>query len=187
MSQHSNWQIYYNAYMNKVYTLGHTTRSIEEFVNILKHYGIQIVVDVRTIPKSRHNPQFEGSNLEKSLETAGMSYIHIRELGGLRNPKKDSQNMEWRNTSFRGYADHMESEEFKQGLDMLKKIASEHKTVIICAEAVPWRCHRNLIADALTVQDWDVEHIMTEKVVSKHKLTEFLKVVDGKLTYPKSE
>jgi uncharacterized protein (DUF488 family) len=169
----------------KVYTLGHSTRSIDEFVSILKHYEIEIVVDVRTVPRSKHNPQFEGSSLEKSLEENGSSYIHIRELGGLRNPKKDSQNMEWRNTSFRGYADHMEMDEFGSGLEMLKKIANEHSTVIICAEAVPWRCHRSLIADALTIEGWDVEHIMTEKIASKHKLTEFLKVVDGKLTYPK--
>lgn len=168
-----------------VYTIGHSTRSIEEFTSILKKYDIEIVADVRTVPKSRHNPQFEGSKLEKSLEENGMSYIHIRELGGLRHPKKDSENLEWRNTSFRGYADHMETEEFSKGLAILKKIASEHSTVILCAEAVPWRCHRSLIADALTVEGWDVEHIMTEKIANKHELTDFLKVTNGKLTYPK--
>ncbi len=171
--------------MKKIYTIGHTTRSIEEFVNVLKHYNVEIVVDIRTVPKSRHNPQFEGLNLENSLEHEGISYIHIRELGGLRNPKRDSNNMEWRNTSFRGYADHMETEEFKNGVEMLKKIAEQHVTVIMCAEAVPWKCHRNLIADALTVEGWEVEHIMTETASNKHKLTEFLKVVDGRLTYPK--
>ncbi len=169
----------------KLYTIGHSTRSIEDFVLILKNYRIEIVVDVRTVPKSKHNPQFEGYRLEKSLEENGMSYIHVRELGGLRNPRKDSQNMEWKNTSFRGYADHMETEEFETGLGMLKRIASDHVVSIMCAEAVPWRCHRSLISDALTVAEWEVEHIMTEKVANKHKLTEFLKVVDGKLTYPK--
>jgi uncharacterized protein (DUF488 family) len=169
----------------KIYTIGHSTRSIEEFVNILHTYQIEIVVDIRTIPKSRHNPQFEGSKLENSLENAGMSYIHIRELGGLRDPKKDTKNLEWRNTSFRGYADHMETREFEKGLEMLKKIASEHPTVILCAEAVPWRCHRFLIADALTIQGWDVFHILTERLSNKHKLTEFLKVTNGKLSYPK--
>jgi uncharacterized protein (DUF488 family) len=168
-----------------IYSIGHSTRSIEDFVSVLRHYGIKIVADVRTVPKSRHNPQFEGSNLEKSLEENGMSYIHIRELGGLRNPKKDSNNMEWKNTSFRGYADHMETAEFQKGLEMLKEIASGHSTVILCAEAVPWRCHRSLIADALTVQGWDAVHIMTEKHSSRHTLTEFLKVADGKLSYPK--
>ena len=169
----------------KIYTMGHTTRSIEEFINILRHYGVQIVVDVRTIPRSKHNPQYEGSVLEKSLEENGMSYIHIRELGGLRNPKKDSTNMEWRNTGLQGYADHMGTEEFDRGLGMLKAIASDYSAVILCAEAVPLKCHRNLIADALTVQGWEVGHIMTDKVSNTHKLTEFLKIVDGELTYPK--
>ncbi|HVT01605.1 MAG TPA: DUF488 domain-containing protein [Patescibacteria group bacterium] len=169
----------------EVYTIGHTTRSTEDFINVLKAYDIEIVVDVRTVPKSRHNPQFEGMTLERSLEEVGISYIHIPELGGLRNPKKDSQNMEWRNTSFRGYADYMETDEFNRGIEMLKKIAENHKVVIMCAEAVPWRCHRNLIADRLVVDGWEVEHIITETSSSLHKLTEFLKVVDGNLTYPK--
>lgn len=165
--------------------MGHTTRSIEEFILVLKNYHIEIVADIRIIPRSRYNPQFEGSHLEKSLEENGMSYIHIRELGGLRNPRKDSQNMEWRNTSFRGYADHMETEEFARGLEILEKIAKDHPTIIVCAEAVPWRCHRSLVADALTLRGWSVEHIMTEKIANKHKLTEFLRVVNGKPTYPK--
>ncbi len=167
-----------------VYTIGHSTRSIEEFILVLKHYNIEIVADVRKVPKSKHNPQFEGPHLEKSLEENGMSYIHIPQLGGLRYPKKDSKNMEWRNTSFRGYADHMETAEFEKGLNMLKKIAERHRTVILCAEAVPWKCHRNLISDALSLQGWVVVHIMTEKVSNNHELTEFLKVVEGKLTYP---
>src|SRR4029079_345144 len=99
----------------------------------------------RTVPKSRHNPQFWGNNLERVLEENGMSYIHVRELGGLRQPRKDSNNMEWRNTSFRGYADHMETEEFARGIDMLEKIANAHVTAIMCAEAVPWKCHRSLV------------------------------------------
>lgn len=169
----------------KVYTMGHTTRSIEEFNNVLMHYRIEIVVDVRTIPRSRHNPQFESSAFEKSLEENGMSYIHLRELGGLRNPKKDSQNLEWKNTSFRGYADHMETSEFAKGLEMLERIAKVHRTVIVCAEAVPWRCHRNLVADALVVRGWEVEHIMTERHSNTHKLTEFLKLRNGRITYPK--
>ncbi|HVZ67296.1 MAG TPA: DUF488 domain-containing protein [Patescibacteria group bacterium] len=170
----------------KIYTVGHTTRSIEEFINVLKSYKIEIVVDVRTIPKSKHNPQFEGMSLERSLSDAGISYIHIPSLGGLRNPRKDSNNLEWRNTSFRGYADYMETEDFSNGIEMLKKIAENHAVAIMCAEAVPWRCHRNLIADRLVVDGIEVEHIMTESKSSEHKLTEFLKVVDGRLTYPKS-
>lgn len=168
-----------------IYTIGHSTRSIDEFLSVLKHYNIEIVVDIRTIPKSRHNPQFESSNLEQELEKNGMSYVHIKELGGLRQPKKDSKNMEWRNTTFRGYADHMDTDEFRKGFEMLKKIASEHITVIMCAEAVPWRCHRNLISDALKVEGWDIIHVMTEKIADKHELTEFLRVVDGRLNYPK--
>ncbi len=171
--------------MRKIYTVGHSTKKIEDFIKILKAYKIKILVDIRTVPRSRHNPQFEGFKLEESLNKESISYIHLRELGGLRHPLKDSPNMEWRNTSFRGYADHMETDEFGRGLNILKKIASEHPTVIMCAEAVPWRCHRNLISDALKVEGWEVLHIMTEKITNEHELTKFIKIEKGKITYPK--
>lgn len=180
------FKVSYNSRMKKIFTIGHSTKKAEELIKILKYYEIEILVDIRTVPKSRHNAQFEGFKLEESLNNEGISYIHLQQLGGLRRPKKDSPNLEWKNTTFRGYADHMETEEFKQGLALLKNIAEGHKTVIMCAEAVPWRCHRNLVADALKVEDWEVVHIMTEKIANKHELTPFIKVSRGKITYPKS-
>ncbi|PIT88858.1 MAG: DNA repair protein [Candidatus Levybacteria bacterium CG10_big_fil_rev_8_21_14_0_10_36_7] len=169
----------------KLYTIGHSTRPIDAFVKILKPYEIEILVDIRTIPKSRHNPQFEENNLENSLIESGIGYIYMKDLGGLRNPAKDSKNLEWRNTSFRGFADYMGTDEFENAINKLKDIAGSHKTVIMCAEALPWRCHRNLIADALVVQKWKVVHLMTDKISNEHRLTEFLKVASGKCTYPK--
>ena len=171
--------------MRKIYTIGHSTKKIEDFIKILKAYKIGILVDIRTVPRSRHNPQFEGFRLEEFLNNEEISYIHLQQLGGLRRPRKDSPNLEWKNTTFRGYADHMETEEFKEGLEILKKIASEHNTVMMCAEAVPWRCHRNLVSDTLKVEGWEVLHIMTEKITNEHELTKFIKIEKGKITYPK--
>ncbi len=170
--------------MHTIYTIGHSTRTIEQFLELLKAHGIQQIVDVRTVPKSRHNPQFSKEALAASLEQAGIAYTHLEKLGGLRHTSKDSVNLGWQNASFRGFADYMATPEFQAGLDELKALAEKKTVAIMCAEAVPWRCHRSLIADALTIQGWQVLHIQSRKTASLHELTPFLKVQDGKLTYP---
>ena len=169
---------------NTLYTIGHSTRTFGEFIDLLKAHNIREIVDVRTIPRSRHNPQFNEKIIQRSLQKAELDYLHLAELGGLRHTTLDSKNLGWHNTSFRGFADYMGTPEFAKGMELLKKIARKEKTAIMCAEAVPWRCHRSLIADALTKQQWDVFHIMNLKTTSKHRLTPFLKMRQGKLTYP---
>lgn len=170
--------------MHTIYTIGHSTRTIEQFLELLKAHGIQQIVDVRTVPKSRYNPQFGKEALAASLEQAGIAYTHLEKLGGLRHTSKASVNLGWQNASFRGFADYMATPEFQAGLDELKALAEKKTVAIMCAEAVPWRCHRSLIADALTTQGWQVLHIQSRKTASPHELTPFLKVQDGKLTYP---
>jgi uncharacterized protein (DUF488 family) len=170
--------------MQTIYTIGHSTRTIEQFLELLKAHGIQQIVDVRTVPKSRHNPQFGKEALAASLEQAGIAYTHLEKLGGLRHTSKASVNLGWQNESFRGFADYMATLEFQAGLDELTALAEKKTVAIMCAEAVPWRCHRSLIADALTTQGWQVLHIQSRKTASPHELTPFLKVQDGKLTYP---
>ncbi len=136
-----------------VSTVGHSTHPIDEFIGILQAHGIRRLVDVRTIPRSRRNPQFNRENLPGSLQSAGIEYHHMPGLGGLRHPRKDSMNTGWRNASFRGYADYMQTPEFGENLDRLIDLASDTATAIMCAEAVPWRCHRSLISDALAARD----------------------------------
>ena len=170
--------------MHTIYTIGHSTRTIEQFIELLKAHDIEELVDVRTIPKSRHNPQFNAEELTASLQEAGIAYEHLAKLGGLRRTSKDSVNLGWQNTSFRGFADYMDTSEFRAGLDELTALAEKKTVAIMCAEAVPWRCHRSLIADALTVEGWRVLHIQSRKTASPHELTSFLKVKDGRLTYP---
>jgi uncharacterized protein (DUF488 family) len=169
---------------NTLYSVGHSNRTIEHFTALLIAHGIQQVIDIRTIPKSRHNPQFNNESLPKSLKKAHIFYTHIKELGGLRHPQKDSINTGWKNLSFRGFADYMATSEFKVGLDYLKTNALSKKTVMMCAEAVPWRCHRSLIADALTKQKWQVFHIQSKKTALPHETTPFLKIRNGNLVYP---
>ena len=169
--------------MFTIYTIGHSTRTIEQFIELLKAHDIEELVDVRTIPKSRHNPQFGAEELAASLQRAGIAYTHLAKLGGLRHASKDSVNLGWQNISFRGFADYMATSEFQAGLDELKALAEKKTVAIMCAEAVPWRCHRSLIADALTVQSWQVLHIQSRKTASPHELTSFLKVRDGKIIY----
>jgi uncharacterized protein (DUF488 family) len=172
--------------MDTIYTIGHSTRSIEQFLGLLQAHNIEELVDVRTVPQSRHNPQFGQEELAAALQQAGIGYMHLGKLGGLRQSSKDSINLGWQNSSFRGFADYMATPEFQQGLDELKAIAEKKRVAIMCAEAVPWRCHRSLIADALTTQGWQVLHIQSKKPASPHEPTPFLKVQDGKLTYPAS-
>lgn len=173
--------------MNKelnIFTIGHSTRSIEDFLEILKHYHITEVVDIRTIPKSRHNPQFNGTELAHILRNHSIGYRHQKNLGGLRHAHKDSINTAWKNASFRGYADYMQTEEFKEGIQELIKLAHEKQVVIMCAEAVPWRCHRSLIGDALLVQGIRVDDIFSLTSVKPHKLTPWAVVDKTKITYP---
>lgn len=170
--------------INTLLTIGHSTRSLDEFIELLKDHGVKELVDVRTVPKSRHCPQFNSDSLSESLRNAHIGYTHIQKLGGLRHSRKDSINLGWRNVSFRGYADYMATPEFSEGLDALTRIAHSRKTAIMCAEAVPWRCHRSLIADAMSQKEWTVRDILSAKAPSIHRLTPFLKVVNGQLTYP---
>ena len=165
-------------------TIGHSTRPIDEFVGLLKSHDIKRLVDVRTVPRSRHNPQFDTRALARHLKAANVIYVHQPELGGLRKPKKDSANVGWRNTSFRGYADYMQTEPFWIALQILMKGARNAPTAIMCAEAVPWRCHRSLIADALVSRGWSVRHIMTKTKADQHRLTPFAVVEEGRITYP---
>lgn len=174
--------------MATVHTVGHSTRSIEEFIALLRAHGIRTLVDVRTVPKSRHNPQFGEDELPGSLEAAGIRYERFAELGGLRHSRKDSINGAWRNASFRGYADYMQTEEFAAGIDRLVALAEEAGPLtVMCAEAVPWRCHRSLIGDALLVRGHEVLDIMTEKQAKPEKLTGFAHVDGLTITYPPDE
>ncbi len=147
-------------------------------------HGVKRLIDVRTAPGSRRMPHFSRSSLEASLPAHGIEYLHMPELGGLRKPKRDSVNSAWRNDSFRGYADYMQTDEFWHAIDGLRKLAASKRTAIMCAEAVPWRCHRSLIADALTVEGVDVRHITGKGEPSPHRLTPFADVVNGRITYP---
>ena len=168
-----------------LWTIGHSTKPIDEFLALLTSHGIKCLVDVRTVPRSRHNPQFNTHTLAKHLKKARFGYVHQPELGGLRKPKKDSLNAGWKNASFRGYADYMQTEAIRTALVTLMAGSRNVPTAIMCAEAVPWRCHRSLIADALTVRGWTVRHIMTNSKADKHRLTSFAVVDDDKrVTYP---
>jgi uncharacterized protein (DUF488 family) len=173
-----------NADEPLVLTIGHSTRPIDEFVCMLRAHGVRRLVDVRTMPGSRHNPQFGGDALKASLEDEGIEYIHMKTLGGLRKPRTDSINAGWKNASFRGYADYMQTPEFTAALDHLIELSRAKRTAIMCAEAVPWRCHRSLVADALTVRGIPVEHIMSESRRDPHKLTAFAKRTGVRVTYP---
>jgi uncharacterized protein (DUF488 family) len=167
-----------------VFTVGHSTRSIEEFLALLTAHEIKLLVDVRTVPRSRHNPQFNREALPGSLSAAGIAYLHMPELGGLRHPRKDSTNTAWRNLSFRGYADYMETPEFEKGLARLIEESQTRRTAIMCAEAVPWRCHRSLIADALVARGIDVLEVSTQTRTQIHKITPFAKLEGTKVHYP---
>jgi uncharacterized protein (DUF488 family) len=168
-----------------IYTIGHSTRTTKRFIDILHAHGIKKIVDVRTIPKSRHNPQFNQDELRASLAGVKIRYEHLKSLGGLRHAIKNSINLGWENASFRGFADYMQTDSFSRGLERLEKIAQKQTTAIMCAEAVPWRCHRSLIADALTKKKWLVLHIQSGKTVRPHKVTSFLRKRAGKLIYPR--
>ena len=170
-----------------LFTVGHSTLPVEEFIERMQALTIGSVIDIRTIPASRHNPQFGKEALESSLKIAGISYVHLKELGGLRKPAPNSMNDGWRNASFRGYADYMQSLEFKRGLEKLIGLARKNRVVILCAEAVPWRCHRSLVADALVARGFVVKNIFPGTQVTTHVLNPMAKVSGEKITYPRIE
>ncbi len=168
----------------RVLTIGHSTRTLKEFIALLDAHAVARVVDVRTVPRSRHNPQFNKTSLPGSLKKAGISYVHLAKLGGLRHAGRDSLNRGWRNASFRGFADYMQTPEFDQGLGTLIRLAKKNRIALMCAEALPWRCHRSLLADALLVRGIRAEHIMSSTRRQVHTLTSFAKVRGTKITYP---
>ena len=167
-----------------VLTIGHSTRTLEEFVQLLEVYGVTLVVDVRTVPRSRHNSQFNKETLPISLKHYGIRYKHMPEIGGLRHPKHESVNTAWKNSGFRGYADYMQTQEFTDSLLKIVVLARENRLALMCAEALPWRCHRNLLSDALVVRHIKVEHIISKDSVINHELNSLAQVEGSKITYP---
>jgi uncharacterized protein (DUF488 family) len=167
-----------------ILTIGHSTRTLEEFVELLEAYGVTLVLDVRSVPRSRHNPQFNKETLPSSLKKYGIKYIHMPDIGGLRRPKHDSLNLAWRNSSFRGYADYMQTKEFTDNLLKIIALVRENRLALMCAEALPWRCHRSLISDALVVRHVKVEHIIGATSLINHQLNEMAHVEGTKITYP---
>jgi uncharacterized protein (DUF488 family) len=165
-------------------TIGHSNRPVAELVELLKANGVELLADVRTVPRSRHNPQFNRETLPETLAQAGIDYVHLPSLGGLRHPRLDSTNTGWKNASFRGYADYMQTAEFEAALEKLAGLDGERRVAIMCAEAVPWRCHRSLISDALTARGIGVVHIMSLGTNRAHQLTSFARVEGGRVDYP---
>jgi uncharacterized protein (DUF488 family) len=168
----------------RIFTVGHSTRSADEFATVLRSFGITNVADIRTIPRSRRHPHFSGPQLAADLARTNVAYLHIAELGGLRRPRADSPNMAWRNTGFRGYADHMLTDAFEEGLARLAELAGTGVTAVMCAEAVPWRCHRSLLADTLVVRGAQVEHITAPSRSHPHTLSPIARVQGLALSYP---
>jgi len=167
-----------------VWTIGHSTRTLEALVDLLLKNRIELLADVRTAPGSRRMPHFGRASLETELPRRRIAYMHLPALGGLRKPAAESMNTGWRNPSFRGYADYMQTAEFEAGLTELLRLATECRTSLMCAEALPWRCHRSLIADALTVRGVEVLHITGPGRVQRHVMTSFAQVEDGRVVYP---
>jgi uncharacterized protein (DUF488 family) len=171
--------------MFEVYTMGFSNRTWDETLNILAGYKIKRLVDIRTLPGSKHTPQFNLEHLQQALPKAGVDYVHMKSLGGLRKPRKDSTiNAAWRNDGFRGYADYMQTPEFEAALDQLIRLLREKPTVYCCTEAVFWRCHRQLVSDALSARGFHVGHILNATKVEEHQLTKFVKAEGTRLTYP---
>lgn len=167
-----------------IFTVGHSTRTLDEFIELLKAHGVTLLVDVRTVPRSRHNPQFNKETLPASLKALGLRYIHMPEIGGLRRPSRDSVNLAWTNTGFRGYADYMQTKEFTDNLLKIIVLARENCLALMCAEALPWRCHRSLISDALVVRHVKVQHIIGATRSITHELSELAQVDGTRITYP---
>lgn len=172
-----------NIKAHTIYTIGHSTHTMEEFMEMLKSFNIQTLVDIRSLPGSRKFPQFDKENMEVVLPQNGVQYIHMLSLGGRRKVKKDSHNTRWRKDSFRGYADYMETPEFASAVKELEKIAKKTTTVYMCAEAVWWRCHRSMVSDYLKAEGWYVLHIMSKGKAQEHHYTEPAVVKDGHVCY----
>jgi uncharacterized protein (DUF488 family) len=167
-----------------IFTIGHSTHTIEYFIELLHSNGVKQLIDIRTIPKSRHNPQFNSDALATSLRAARIRYVHSKGLGGLRHARRDSVNLGWRNASFRGYADYMQTPEFEAALDRAIELAEAHTAALMCAEAVPWRCHRSLVADALSVRGIRVLEIVSAVAPKEHKVTPFARVLATQIIDP---
>ncbi|MEP6947060.1 MAG: DUF488 domain-containing protein [Acidobacteriota bacterium] len=170
--------------LNTIWTIGHSTRAIKEFVELIVSNGVRQILDVRTVPRSRHNPQFNLDELPLSLAKYGIDYKHLAGLGGLRHSQKDSINLGWRNASFRGYADYMQTDNFGDSLAEMMEIATRIPSALMCAEIVPWRCHRSMIGDALLVRRVEVLDIISQAEPMPHRLTPFAKVDGTVITYP---
>jgi len=168
----------------RIYTVGHSTRSAEELVELLRAHDIQTLVDIRTVPRSRTNPQFNRDTLPRTLAREDLRYVHLPRLGGLRKAREDSPNGAWRNRSFRGYADYMLTEEFAQGMEELRELTEEGPLALMCAEAVRWRCHRSLVADALFARGVVAQHITSRTRAEPHKLTPFAVLHGWRVLYP---
>ncbi len=166
-----------------VYTIGHSNRGVDEFIGLLKAHGVETLADIRKLPGSNKYPHFNRDELAGSLARAGIRYVYVEELGGRRPRKKESKNTAWRNSSFRAYADHMETDEFRRGVDSLLGRAAQGRVAVMCSEAVWWRCHRALVADYLKASGVNVRHIMGESAARPHPYTSAAKVLDGKLSY----
>ncbi len=167
-----------------VLTIGHSTHPLILFIQMLRAHAVTLVADVRTVPRSRHNPQFNRDTLPRDLEAASIGYLHLAGLGGWRSPRPDSPNQGWHSPAFRGYADYLLTPEFEGHLQGLMDLARRQRLALMCAEAVPWRCHRSLIADALLVRGFRVEHILSPTASQPHRLTPFARVEGTRLTYP---
>ena len=170
-----------------ILTIGHSTRPVEGFIELLRQHKVESLLDIRTIPRSRYNPQFHSDALATSLAHQGIAYTHLKELGGLRHPRRDSLNTGWRNASFRGYADYMQTDEFEQAVRRLLQLCAQKRCAVMCAEAVPWRCHRSLLADALLARGVSVEHILSGSRREVHSLTPFARIENNRVVYPSAE
>jgi uncharacterized protein (DUF488 family) len=168
----------------RILTVGHSTRRIEEFVALLQGHGVGLLMDIRTVPKSRHNPQFGSEPLAASLREAGIAYVHEAGLGGLRRPRKDSPNGAWQNESFRGYADYMQTEAFEEALGPLVAMSGEQRIALMCAEGNPFRCHRSLVADALLARGIRSAEITSVRHATPHRMTPFARVEGEHVSYP---
>lgn len=183
----TNENLELDGYRVTVWTVGHSTRPTSDFIALLHAHSIEQLIDVRSVPRSLHNPQFRQDQLRHSLEHAAIHYLHMPALGGLRHARRDSINTAWRNASFRGYADYMQTPEFDGAIKELIRLAQDRRTAIMCAEAVPWRCHRSLIADALLIRGLKVEEITSEKSTRPHTLTPWSCVIGQRITYPRAD
>lgn len=170
-----------------LFAVGHSTHPIEKFLEILTSHGVKTLADVRTVPRSSFNPQYDARSLQKSLSRAGIEYVHLKELGGLRQPRPDSPNTGWKNKSFRGYADHMLTPEFEKGLKELVALAAKGPAAFMCAEGNPFRCHRSLLADALLVRGFEVCHASGPSSSKPHSLTSFAKKTTDGVVYPATD